>query len=275
MVAAVKSLYLDVPRVTDEDLENTKLVLGDDEEEALEEFEDLWKEFIASTSLELPLGEKGESIVGIEQQLTETEISKAQAQAELERQLEFFASSREVMEERYHRQIEEALKEQKEELEVLANILEKMTVSARNMELNSPWELFFDSLDDAVEQHGVKQLPGDGISMSATSNRAMKPSTRAMFLNHAYDENTSPGVSSRDYMIRAYKIDQALLTAEVNALHREIEQNESAKNALEFVGNLLTEHNIWGLLANPGDSSQTTLASTRRSHAVSTRAVPV
>lgn len=258
--SSAKLVYQKVPRVSVDDLKEAKFDLTQEEEEALDEFEELWAEFVSDKTTKLPLGEKGENIGILERQILEITKTKLNVQGELQNQLNFFESSRNAIEERYQAQINQATAKQQGELENMTKILEQLTVSARNSDLNCPWSLFFESLDEAVEQSGVKQLPGDGISLLAPSSRALKPSTRAMFLNHAFDENTSPGVSSRDYMIRAYKIDQALLTAEVRAMNRAIEQHETAKAALEYVGNALTEHNAWGLLAlanGPSDNEIT------------------
>lgn len=267
-VSAGKAIFEKVPPVTVEDLEETKLELDEDEKAALEEFENLWKEFISETQIELPLGKKGESIQNIEKSIIETKTSQGKVHAELQKQSNFFESSRIGIEARYREQIDHATDIQKKELEVLAETLEKLTVSSHNFDTNCPWELFFDCLEEAVDQSGVRQLPGDGVSVLAPSSHAMRPSARAMFLNHAFDENTSPDVSSRDYMLRAYKIDQALLTTEVQALRREIEHHEAANKALDFIGKTLTENNVWGILAREGVGGGQSMAG--RSHLTTT-----
>jgi len=76
----------------------------------------------------------------------------------------------------------------------------------------------------------------------------MKPSAKAMFLNNVLLESDAM-IKSRDFLLLAYRIDNALLHAQVKVLQRDVERMEQLTDTTEMVGKFLTEQNIWGLLA--------------------------
>jgi hypothetical protein len=82
---------------------------------------------------------------------------------------------------------------------------------------------------------------------SSNGKRTVKPSARAMAL---VDPSGNPG----DMQLRAYRVDHALLTAQVKMLHKEIECCEK-KTGHEIVGKFLTENNIWTLLSKTSTTS--------------------
>jgi hypothetical protein len=116
--------------------------------------------------------------------------------------------------------------------------------------LTVPWEHFLDTLDQAVVHNDTKSL--------ADGKKSMKPSARAMFLVNARNEDER----SRDFMLRAYRIDHALLSAQVKMSQREVESYEKTTESLEVLGKFLTEHNIWGLFTK---SAASTMAGTHQS----------
>ncbi|MFN7263253.1 MAG: hypothetical protein ACK5TW_00075 [Cyanobacteriota bacterium] len=85
------------------------------------------------------------------------------------------------------------------------------------------------------------------LSARGKSN-VMKPSAKAMFLNNVLLESDAM-IKSRDFLLRAYRIDNALLHAQVKVLQRDVERMEQLTDTTEMVGKFLTEQNIWGLLA--------------------------
>jgi hypothetical protein len=70
------------------------------------------------------------------------------------------------------------------------------------------------------------------------------------------------GVHSKDVTLRAYRIDHALLNAQVKLLQREAERYDKTTESIEFLGRFLTEQNIWGLLTKSSATSTVAAGST-------------
>jgi hypothetical protein len=70
-------------------------------------------------------------------------------------------------------------------------------------------------------------------------------------------------------LLHAFKIDNALLKAEVKAMQQEVDRLERTTKSQQVLGKFLTEHNIWGLMTkNSGTTTVggTTVGSYRYSH---------
>jgi hypothetical protein len=104
--------------------------------------------------------------------------------------------------------------------------------------------------------------------MSPNGSKSMKPSARAMALvnQEGADDNA---VNSKHVTMQAYRIDSALLNAQVKVLQREMERYDKTTESIEFLGKFLTEQNIWGLLTK-SNATSTVSAGTTATHAAST-----
>jgi hypothetical protein len=250
----------DAPPLGYDDFEG--IALRATEVEMIDEFEKLWDEYLEANPHTIPTGRKGRRIQSLQEKVEVLQLSKQKVQSELERQLDFFETAKDQLEENFLQAKAKALKEQVKVIEEVENKLEGVGSAWRNREANGPWDLFFDALEDAVEQSDVQQLPGDGIStvmgltsqsLPSTKSNVMKPSPHAMFLNNAADESDAP-VKSRDFLLRAYRIDNALLRAHVKVLQRDLEKEECTIEANQLIGKLFMEHNIFGIMSSSNQS---------------------
>jgi len=272
-------ILLDAPPLGLDDFEGCVSV-NDEEMELIEEFEKLWAEYLEANPHVIPTGQKGEKIQMLQENLKVLQASKQKVEAELERQLDFFHSASLQMEEDFQR----ALKEQGNVLEVVENTLDAAGSAWRNVQANAAWDLFFDSLEDCIEQSEVQELPGDGLATvmgfnagstssiaspcTTTTSSILKPSPHAMFLNNAAEDGDTR-LKSRDFFLRAYRIDNALLRAHLKVLQRDVERVDASLETNEFVGQFLMDQDIFGLLSSANQS--TTGLTTRVG---STRTVP-
>lgn len=268
MVASVTdSTYIsddmlrDAPPLEYDDFEGVHLNFA--EVEMVEEFESLWDEYLHENPNALPTGVKGKKIQLLQEKIKSIQSAKMKVQLELQRQLDFFKSAQQQMVMNFQAAKEKALKEEALIVTAMEKKLDGVGVSARNMEANGDWDLFFEALEDTVDQSDVHQLPGDGISTimgldshvsPKAKSQVMKPSSQAMFLNNASVESDTL-VNSRDFLVRAYRIDNALLQAQVKVLQRDLEKEERDIEINELVGKVLTDHNIWGLLSSSNNST--------------------
>jgi hypothetical protein len=253
----------DAPPLTYDDFDPNEIDLRREEMKIIDEFEQLWKDYLKDHPEGLPTGKKGARIESLETKLLALQRSKQNVEAELQRQLEFFDNSKAQLEGNFDRLKLDAQKEQEQMVAGMERRVDAIGTSARHSEANGDWGLFFEALGNAIEQSDVKTLPGDGLSTvfgkigqspRAKTSSAMKPSAKAMFLNNAAAESDSL-MKSRDFLFGAFRIDNTLLHAQVKMLQRDIERVEQGTKTTEFVGKFMTEHNIFGLLSSSGSQS--------------------
>lgn len=251
------NFFLETPPITSEDL--TDIEISPQDAEVLDEFEECWRTYWTKRPDALIAGMKGNRIESIEDELEALRTSRHNVEAELQRQLDFFDSSRKQLEAEFKKEEEIASEEQKRIVNEMLDKIENVKTVSRNFEANAPWDFFLETLEEAVAQSDVKPLPGDGVSVAAASrtSNVLKPSAKAMFLNNANEENCAPDARSSNFLLRAYRIDHALLNSQVRTLQREVEKVEMKTSTLDFVGKFLTEHNIWSLMTNRGGNAGT------------------
>jgi hypothetical protein len=237
-------MLLEIPRITCNELD---IDLSEKDVDTIDEFEDAWYEFLSNDPDMLPLSQRGKRGLQIERQIEELQASKQNAEAELKRQLDFFSSSKEQLETNFKKAMAGAAMDQQKIHTQLNKQIDNVAVADHNAMLTIPWDHFLDTLDHAVVHTDTKSL--------ADGKKTMKPSARAMFLVNAHNEDER----SRDFLLRAYRIDHALLNAQVKMSQREVERYEKTTESLEVLGKFLTEHNIWGLLTK---SAASTMAGT-------------
>lgn len=259
-------LILDAPQLQSDDFEGCGMTLNENDIQMINEFEALWKDYLQANPNILHAGKKGMRIETLENRVIAMQTAKRNVHAELQRQLDFFDHSKEQLETNFLQEKERSEKQLEKMLAEMEPKLDAIGTSMRHLEANGEWELFMQVLNEAVEQSEVQPLPGDGLSTvfgipSHVSSRAksnvMKPSAKAMFLNNVTGSDVH--MHSRDFLLRAYRIDHELLQAQVRVLQRDVERMERNAETMELVGNFLTEHNIWGLLATNSNSSSNTV----------------
>ena len=246
------------PPLVQKDFAGSGMDLQPKDVQMMEEFEALWKDFLQTNHNVLPTGNKDKRMMSLERKLQAVRNAKQRVEAELQRQLDFFDQSEEEMKENYKREKVQLEKQLDQTIAELQPKVDGVGTATRNLEANREWEIFLDALNNAVQQSDVKTLPLDGLStlfgmssqLSArVKTNVMRPSAKAMFLNNALLESDDM-VNSREFVLRAYRIDNALLHAQVKVLQRDVERMEHLTETTELVGKFLTEQNIWGLLAS-------------------------
>jgi hypothetical protein len=239
-------LILEAPRIHQNDIE---AALTEHEILAIDEFEDSWGEFIASRPAVLPPGEKLRSCLAIDYQIEEVEVSKQNVQMEMQRQLDFFTSSKNQLDSNFTKAMEEAALMQQDVNKRLNKEIADIADADETLSATLPWEHFLDNLDSLVE---MTNLAGD----TGSTSLALKPSNRALYLannmDHAEMAVAALEGKSSALLLRSFSIDNALLNAEVRLLLREVDRLEKTTKSQKVLAKFFTEHNIWGLLTKSG-----------------------
>lgn len=243
--------------------------LSDEDILAIEEFEHRWRSFLSTNPNWLPPGKKIKSCVAIQDQLEEMEVSKQMVQMELQRQLDFFANSKDQLEANFTKAMEEAALIQQDVSRKLNNEIDDIAEADQLLSKTLPWEHFLDNLDAATEEHNV----ADGNAAGSVS-RGLKPSRQAMFLADNVDqgqvaEAAMEGKSSA-LLLRTFQIDNSLLKAQIKMMQQEVDRLERTTKSQKVLAQFLTEHNIWGLIKTSGSTVGAAAATVATPKAIST-----
>lgn len=240
---------LEAPRVQQNDIE---AALSEGDILAIDEFEDAWREFITSRPGVLQPGAKLRSCLAIQNQIDEVEVSKQNVEMELQRQLDFFSSSKDQLDSNFSKAMEEAALMQQDVNKRLNKEISDIADADESLSATLPWEHFFENLDSLTEEIDFARDAGGGF-------RAVMPSDRAMFLanntNHTEMAMAALEGKSSALLLRALNVDNALLNAEIRMMQREVDRLEKTTRSQKVMAKFLTEHNIWGLLTKSGASS--------------------
>lgn len=199
----------------------------------VEEFEAKWSEFMQQHPEMMPSGGRTKTVNELGEQVLMARKSQAEVEKELEQQLLLFGRTRDLLESNYRKAVQEANIKQVGLQDTLQTDIDNAVRADRLESQLVPWEHFLSSADRA------SLVP----SMELNKGKAVKPSARAMAL---VDPSGDPG----DVQLRAYRIDHALLTVQVEMLQKEIDRCEKTTDGLDLVGTFLTENNIWALLSS-------------------------
>lgn len=195
----------------------------------VEEFEARWRVFMQDNPALMAAGERGKRVAELKNKIMEAKMNKVAVERELKEQLKLFNASRDAQHQHYQKCMQEATETQKSIRDTLEKELDNVVIADHLESQLVPWEHFLDCLDNATSPKA-----------SSTGRRTIRPSARAMAL-------VDPSGNPDDVQLRAYRIDHALLTAQVKMLRKEIECYEK-KTGHEIIGKFLTENNIWTLL---------------------------
>lgn len=244
----MSNFLIDAPRLTIHDMNEE---FGSEQDEALiEEFELGWMQYLRQNPEKLR-GRQEKRINKIRNQMEETTNGRKKVEEELRLQLEFFNESRDQLEANYKKTMTAETENQKEMRDELDEDINTAAVADHNFTLTLPWEKFFYNLDRLVAQEGIEAIPGDLITESG--KQVLVPSKKAVLLLDGKDKN-SPDL---DFMLHAYKTDEALMKAQIQMYRLEIERYEKTFKNLEDTGKFFHEHNIWGILSKGDDSTAT------------------
>jgi hypothetical protein len=246
----MSNFLIDAPRLTVDDLNEE---FSTQDEEMIEEFETAWIQYLRQNPEKLR-GRQEKRINKIRNQMEETTKGRKKVEEELRLQLEFFNESRDQLEANFKKTMTAETENQKEMRDELDDDINTAAVADHNFSLTLPWEKFFYNLDRLVAKEGIEAIPADLITDSG--RQILVPSKKAVFLLEGKDMN-SPDL---DFMLHAYKADEALMKAQIHMYNLEIERYEKTFKNLEDTGKFFHEHNIWGILSKGDDSTATSMS---------------
>jgi hypothetical protein len=227
----------------------------EDDQDFLIDFQDAWTKFLLQRPELVPKGQLGQRIESLHQQ---TEFERATNEAvhlELRKQLQFFTSSRESLENLFTFKLNEAMERQRELHDELQNKLDTVALADQLQTQTVPWMHFLQQLDRLnaakTAEAATAAAAADTPEEELPNNRAVKPSARAMALTDVGSGD------SADVLLRAYRTDHALLTTHIAKSQKEIERYAKLIQSQEVAGLFLTEHNVWSLLSNKAEDAST------------------
>jgi hypothetical protein len=236
--------------LTKEDLQNA---LGNSGEfvdaDFVEQFEEAWQTFLKDHPP--PKGERECRIILLQKQIQDLHLSRQQEEIELKKQMNSFQTSRELLEEQFHKKRNKIQEEQRAVKEELDTYLDSVAKSDHLQKFTLPWLHFFSELDRVVQEKKEQESHRSEHILQTTKttntsvhpNKVAKPSDQALFLT----EKTI-GDSESDILLRANRIDNALLHTRIDVLEKEIERYEKLMETQNMVGEILAENDVWGVL---------------------------
>lgn len=236
-------IFLRAPRLTKDDIGES---LSDSDVDLIEDFEDAWKEFLSSRPGTLPPGQKIKNFRNIQTQLNEIEGKKKNVCLELQRQLDFFASSTDKLEEKYNKEKEEATLQQKGAVEALEKEIDDIAMADKLLSEVLPWEHYFDNLESNTST--VHNGSVASLSAKTGQSQVIKPSGHALYLANVQPSEIVDGPrrgNSNAHFLRAYRIDNALLKAKAVMLKREADRLEKNIRSDRVISKLLMENDVW------------------------------
>lgn len=240
-------IFLRAPRLTKDDIGEC---VSATDVKLIEEFEDAWKEFLASRPGTLPPGQKIKNFRNIQTQLKEIEAKKQNVCLELQRQLDFFAGSRNKLEEKYNKEKDEVTLQQKDVIQELENEIDDIAAADKLLSEVLPWEHYFDNLESNTSNVNESV---DSISTRNGQGQAIKPSGEALYLSNIQrGEALHSGrfMNSKVNLLRAYRIDNALLKAKAAMIKRESDRLGKTIRSDRLLAKFLMENDIWGVMVS-------------------------
>lgn len=209
----------------------------------LRDFEKAWGIFLRENPNLIPRGIREERIQELQEEAHKVEEETLKVLQELEQQVDFFESSCENLEDLYAGKMQAAIEKQRQTHEELQRRLDDVALADHLQQQTLPWHHFIHEVDQAA-------LLSDQVDdESVVSSRAARPSARAVALT-----DHSRGCPA-DIMLRAYRMDHALLSTHIRFLTKEVERYQRTTRTQEVAGRFLREFNAWGILTkNSGGS---------------------
>mmetsp|Transcript_30132 Transcript_30132/g.64592 ORF Transcript_30132/g.64592 Transcript_30132/m.64592 type:complete len:257 (+) Transcript_30132:86-856(+) len=245
-VLTTDEVFLRAPRLNKDDICEP---LSEHDTDLIEQFEDAWKEFLSARRGTLPPGQKIKNCRNIQARMNEMEGKKQNVCLELQRQLDFFDSSRDKLEEKYGKEKEEATAQQNDLIAKLEQEIDEIAIADKALSEILPWEHFFDNL----ESNTTMVHNGSVASLSAATGQSqpIKPSGEALYLANIQPSELVYAArrgKSKAHLLRAYRIDNALLKAKAGMLRREVDRVGKTIRSDQLISNFLMENDIWGTM---------------------------
>mmetsp|Transcript_4050 Transcript_4050/g.9661 ORF Transcript_4050/g.9661 Transcript_4050/m.9661 type:complete len:260 (-) Transcript_4050:152-931(-) len=239
-------IFIRAPRLTKDDIGER---LSGNDVYLIEEFEDAWKKFLSSRPGTLPPGTKIKNFRNMQTRLNLIEGKKQNVCMELQRQLDFFDSSKEKLEEKYSKEKEEATLQQESVIAGLEKEIDNIAVADKILSEVLPWEHYFDNLEsNAASAHGASSA-----SHKTGHSQVIRPSDEALYLANIHPSDAVDAHKSAEaesYLIHAYRIDNALLKAKSVMLKREADRLEKNLLADRALAKLLMDNDVWAAMAS-------------------------
>lgn len=240
-------IFLRAPRLTKDDIGEG---LSESDVDLIDDFEDAWKKFLSSRPGTLPPGSKIKNFRNMQTRLNEIEGKKQNVVLEVQRQLDFFDSSREKLEEKYSKEKEEASLQQESVVKALEKEIDNIAVADKILSEVLPWEHYFDNLEsNASEAHRIS----GGASHKTGESQVIRPSDEALYLANIEPNDVVEAAKhgeSEAHLIHAYRIDNALLKAKSVMLKREADRLEKNMLADRMLAKLLMDNDVWAAMAS-------------------------
>lgn len=222
----------------------------------MNEFEVAWSKFTKDNPDMVPEGKREENIKELQKKVLQAEETHKEANEELKKQLEFFEKSRDTIENGFKKDLEAAKAKQKKIQEKSEKELDSVTLAEHLLSQTIPWDAFLKAADKMVERNlqgkeEDKPFWARFMKTEVVIDKTIKPSNRAMALvdDTAGDE--------RDIRLRAYKMDNALLNAQIKMLQKEAEGYEKYLESQDILGKFLNEHKIFVTTMNKPFAAKT------------------
>ena len=239
-------IFLRAPRLNKDDVGEC---LTDSNIELIEEFEDAWKQFLISRPGTLPPGQKIKNFRNIQTRLNEIEGKKQNVCMELQRQLDLLASSRGKLEEDFDNQKQDATIQQKDLIRDLERKIDDIAMADKLYSEVLSWEHYFDNLES-----NTSTVHSDAsLSTKTEESQVVKPTNEALYLANVKPSDIVDAArcgNSEARLLRAYRIDNALLKAKAAMMKREADRLEKNIRSDKIISDFLMENDIWGILAS-------------------------
>lgn len=232
--------------VTPEDLD---FELDPDSANTMNEFQIAWKKFMKDHPELIPEGKREKNIKQLQKKAMELKKTQAEANDELQKQLDFFEKSRETLELNTKKELEEARTKQQKAHDKLQKQLDSITASEHLLSQTYPWDFFVASVDAATGKSGVKH------DLGADSAKTVKPSDRALYL-----VDSTKG-HPKNIELRAYQIDHALLNTQIRMLQNEAKALERILETQESLSMFLAEYGSSKSIIATSNTSRVSAAS--------------
>eukprot|EP00538_Stauroneis_constricta_P002820 CAMPEP_0119565084 /NCGR_PEP_ID=MMETSP1352-20130426/28964_1 /TAXON_ID=265584 /ORGANISM="Stauroneis constricta, Strain CCMP1120" /LENGTH=260 /DNA_ID=CAMNT_0007613933 /DNA_START=98 /DNA_END=880 /DNA_ORIENTATION=+ len=231
-------------RVEAADLEDVDTgVVTEQDHRILHDLEEAWTKFLLDNPTLLQrTGTSKQRVEELEQQLEAINTKRDQVEVEMQQQLDFIRRRKEDTESSYKKSMDRERAKQQKFDDMLQAQQDLVATSDQKVLRLLPWHCFLESLDRQTEHVGA--FLG---SRSQTNDRTIKPSDRAMYL---VDESSD---NKRDVELRAFRIDNALLRAQIKLTQQMIGSIEDHAKSLEPVGKFLTKNKVWDVMAEAED----------------------
>eukprot|EP00535_Pseudo-nitzschia_heimii_P003508 CAMPEP_0197185536 /NCGR_PEP_ID=MMETSP1423-20130617/12166_1 /TAXON_ID=476441 /ORGANISM="Pseudo-nitzschia heimii, Strain UNC1101" /LENGTH=260 /DNA_ID=CAMNT_0042636627 /DNA_START=32 /DNA_END=814 /DNA_ORIENTATION=+ len=241
-------IFLRAPRLTKDDVGGP---LSESDIDLIEKFEDAWKDFLSSRPGTLPPGQKIKNFRNIQTQLNEVEAKKQNVCIELQHQLDFVATSKNNLEERYNKEKEEATIQRENLIRHLEKEIDDIAMADKLLSEVLPWEHYFSNLESKTPAR--YDAGNASIGAGTGQNQAIRPSDEALYLANVepcelVDDARRGNSNAR--LIRAYRIDNALLMAKAAMMKREVDRLERNIRSDRVLSKFLMDNDVWEIMAS-------------------------